>query len=47
MKLSRTPSETRRRPPLLGEQAREILAEAGYSIKEVEALLAEGVVREG
>lgn len=47
VKLSRTPSETRRRPPLLGEQAREILAEAGYSIKEVEGLLSAGVVREG
>jgi formyl-CoA transferase len=33
-------------PPLLGQQTREILAEAGYSAKEIDALISEGVAAE-
>lgn len=33
-----------RRPPLLGEHTREILAEAGYSPEEIDAFIEEGIV---
>ena len=40
IRFSETPSTIRRMPPRLGEQSAEILAEAGYSESEVEALFA-------
>lgn len=43
-KLGRTPANFRRPPPAFGEHTAEILAEAGYSEAEIEALLAAGVV---
>ena len=43
-KLGRTPANFRRPPPAFGEHTAEILAEAGYSEAEIEALLASGVV---
>ncbi len=38
IRFSKTPSEIRRLPPLLGEQSAEILAEAGYSDADIAAL---------
>src|SRR5262245_39563939 len=43
VELSVTPASIRSAPPLLGEHAEEILAEAGYSAVEIAALRAEGV----
>jgi crotonobetainyl-CoA:carnitine CoA-transferase CaiB-like acyl-CoA transferase len=42
--LSVTPAEIRSAPPLLGEHADEILAEAGYAPAEIAALRAGGVI---
>ena len=42
--LSATPAAIRTAPPLLGEHADEILAEAGYSAAEIAALRADGVI---
>ena len=42
--LSATPAEIRTAPPLIGEQSAEILAEAGYTQDEIEALGAAGVI---
>ena len=42
--LSATPASIRTPPPLLGEHAAEILAEAGYSPEEIAALRADGVI---
>jgi crotonobetainyl-CoA:carnitine CoA-transferase CaiB-like acyl-CoA transferase len=36
--------ETRRKAPLLGEHSNEILAELGYSERQIEELLDKGVV---
>lgn len=44
VKLSDTPGTIRHRAPLLGEHTHEILAELGYSDKEIAALKDEGVV---
>src|SRR5262249_4635057 len=44
VKRSRTPAAVRRPPPDFGSSNREILAEAGYSAAEIEALIASGVV---
>ena len=44
--MSRTPGEAHTPPPRLGEQARQILAAAGYSNAEIEHLIAAGVVAE-
>ena len=45
IKLSRTPADPGRAPgPGLGEHTREVLAEAGYSDAEIEALLESGAV---
>ena len=44
VKLSATPANVRRPAPLMGEHTREILAEAGYGEKEIEALVAAGDV---
>jgi glutaryl-CoA transferase len=42
--LSATPASIRSAPPLLGEHADEILAEAGYAPDEMEKLRADGVI---
>jgi crotonobetainyl-CoA:carnitine CoA-transferase CaiB-like acyl-CoA transferase len=44
VKLSGTPSRIRRPAPLLGQHSREVLAEAGMSPAEIDALLAAGVL---
>jgi len=44
VKLSRTPATVRRPPPDFGSSNREILAEAGYSPAEIDALIASDVV---
>jgi crotonobetainyl-CoA:carnitine CoA-transferase CaiB-like acyl-CoA transferase len=44
VKLSATPATVRTPPPRVGEHTREILAEAGYSPRECDALFAAGVV---
>ena len=47
IKFSRSPSVgVKQVPPLIGEQTREVLATAGYSPEEIEALLADGTVVE-
>ena len=38
---------SRRAPPGLGEHSREVLAEAGLSIAEIDELIAAGVVKQG
>ena len=40
------PVAARQAPPLLGQQTREILTEAGYSADDIEALLASGAAAE-
>jgi crotonobetainyl-CoA:carnitine CoA-transferase CaiB-like acyl-CoA transferase len=47
VKLSRTPGGVRRLPPAFGEATRAVLAEAGYSPAEIDALIAAGVAFEG
>lgn len=42
--LSETPAALYRHPPRLGEHSREVLAEAGYSEQEIDALLEKGVI---
>ena len=44
IRMSRTPARVRRKPPRFGEANRAVLAEAGYSGTEIDALLAEGAV---
>ncbi len=45
VKLSRTPGDPTRAPgPGLGEHTRAVLAEAGYSAEEIDALLEAGAV---
>lgn len=39
IRFSKTPSEVRKHAPVLGEQSREILAEAGYSETEIDKLM--------
>jgi formyl-CoA transferase len=46
IKLSRTPATLRRTPPRFGEANRDVLAEAGYSAAEIDALIADGIVFE-
>ncbi len=46
VKLSRTPASLRRTPPRFGAANREVLAEAGYSATEIDALIKAGVVAE-
>ncbi len=43
--LSETPARVTRPAPTLGQHSRDILAEAGYGTAEIDALIAEGVVR--
>jgi crotonobetainyl-CoA:carnitine CoA-transferase CaiB-like acyl-CoA transferase len=38
IKMSETPTSTRRRAPMLGEHTREVLLEAGFSDEEIRAL---------
>jgi crotonobetainyl-CoA:carnitine CoA-transferase CaiB-like acyl-CoA transferase len=44
IRMSRTPARLRRKPPAFGAANREVLAEAGYSAAEIDALVAAGVV---
>lgn len=46
VKLSRTPASVRSTPSAFGEATREVLAEAGYSEAEIEALIASGAALE-
>jgi len=45
IRFSRTPSAVKR-PPLLGEHSREILAEVGYSAGDIERLVGDKVIAE-
>jgi crotonobetainyl-CoA:carnitine CoA-transferase CaiB-like acyl-CoA transferase len=47
VKLSRTPGRVRSAPPAFGSSTRAVLAEAGYSPAEIEALIAEGIALDG
>ena len=42
-----TPTEHRRGAPLLAEHTEEVLAEAGYSVDEIAAMLASGAATQG
>lgn len=44
VKLHGTPGEIRRRPPVLGEHNREVLAELGYSDADIARFIADGTV---
>ncbi|MDQ2052166.1 CaiB/BaiF CoA-transferase family protein [Natronolimnohabitans sp. A-GB9] len=44
MNLSRTPATVRQHPPELGEHTDELLADLGYSEREIERLRADGIV---
>ncbi len=44
VKLSRTPGSVRRTPPRFGEASRQVLAEAGYSDPEIDALIQSGAL---
>ena len=46
IKFARTPGSVRRAPPQFGASGREILAEAGFSAQEVEALVRDGALIE-
>lgn len=46
VKLARTPATLRRTPPAFGSSNRDVLAEAGYSEAEIDALIAAGIVGE-
>jgi formyl-CoA transferase len=46
IKFSRTPGEVRRPPPRFGAGGREILAERGFSVEEIDTLVETGVVVE-
>jgi formyl-CoA transferase len=45
IKLKKTPGEPKRPPPLIGQHTKEILAEIGYSQKEIKELIEAKVVR--
>jgi crotonobetainyl-CoA:carnitine CoA-transferase CaiB-like acyl-CoA transferase len=47
IRFSATPAAVTRPAPLLGEHTREVLREAGFSEPEIDALIADGVVRDG
>ncbi len=44
VKFHGTPGGVKRAAPVLGQHSREVLAEAGYSSEEIEALIASGAV---
>jgi crotonobetainyl-CoA:carnitine CoA-transferase CaiB-like acyl-CoA transferase len=44
IKLSETPGGNRRPAPLFGQHTREVLAEAGYSVPEIDALAKAGAI---
>jgi crotonobetainyl-CoA:carnitine CoA-transferase CaiB-like acyl-CoA transferase len=46
LEMSDTPAAIRRPPPLLGEHTREVLADYGFDVTEVDALLEAGVAAE-
>jgi len=46
IRMSRTPSALKHKPPRFGGANREVLTEAGYSKAEIDALIAEGIVFE-
>ena len=46
VKLSRTPASLRSTPPDFGSDTRAVLAEAGYSAAEIDALIASGAALE-
>lgn len=46
VRFSKTPSTVRSLQPRLGEQTREILAEAGYSVEDINALIDQGACRD-
>ncbi len=46
VKMSRTPGKAKSKPPLFGADGRQVLADAGYSEAEIEALVADGLVQE-
>jgi crotonobetainyl-CoA:carnitine CoA-transferase CaiB-like acyl-CoA transferase len=46
VKLSRTPASVRLAPPSFGAETRAVLAEAGYSSAEIEALISGGIAME-
>jgi len=45
-KLSATPGEIRRMPPVLGEHTEEVLNELGYTKKEIRDLEESGIVKQ-
>jgi formyl-CoA transferase len=47
LKMSRTPGGLRAVPPEFGQDTRAVLADAGFSADEIEALVAEGIALEG
>jgi crotonobetainyl-CoA:carnitine CoA-transferase CaiB-like acyl-CoA transferase len=47
VRMSRTPGGARAAPPRFGQDTRAVLAEAGYSAAEIEALVAEGIALAG
>ena len=47
IRFSKTPSEVHRGAPLAGEHSRAVLHEAGYTDEKIDALVAEGAVRDG
>lgn len=47
LKMSRTPGGLRTVPPDFGQDTRAVLADAGFSPDEIEALVAEGIALEG
>jgi crotonobetainyl-CoA:carnitine CoA-transferase CaiB-like acyl-CoA transferase len=44
IKMSETPTDPRRRAPLLGEHTEEVLAENGFTAGEISSLLAAGAI---
>jgi crotonobetainyl-CoA:carnitine CoA-transferase CaiB-like acyl-CoA transferase len=47
VKFSRTPGNVQRGAPVLGQHTREVLAEIGFSLDEIERMEREGVVLQG